>query len=139
MDNNQETFETWNNVASIYQDKFMDLDFYNDTYDHICSSLTTKNARLLEIGCGPGNITKYLLSQRPDFEIFGIDIAPNMIELAKKNNPTAKFAVMDSREIGGLNNKYDGIIVGFCLPYLSPTECTELIANSYDLLKKKMV
>lgn len=136
MDRNKETFDTWNNIASLYQDKFMNLDLYNDTYDFICKAIATPNAKLLEIGCGPGNITKYLLSQRPDFDIFGIDIAPNMIELAKKNNPTANFAVMDSREIKNLDKKYDGIIVGFCLPYLSPTESNELISNSYDLLNE---
>lgn len=136
MDRNKETFDTWNNIASLYQDKFMNLDLYNDTYDFICKAIATPNAKLLEIGCGPGNITKYLLSQRPDFDIFGIDIAPNMIELAKKNNPTANFAVMDSREIKNLDKKYDGIIVGFCLPYLSPKESNELISNSYDLLNE---
>lgn len=136
MDRNKETLDTWNNIASLYQDKFMDLDLYNDTYDFICSAIATPNAKLLEIGCGPGNITKYLLSQRPDFDIFGIDIAPNMIELAKKNNPIANFAVMDSRQIKSLDKKYDGIIVGFCLPYLSPTESNELISNSHDLLNE---
>lgn len=35
MDKYKETFETWNNVASMYHDKFMDLDLYNDTYDVI--------------------------------------------------------------------------------------------------------
>lgn len=136
MDRHKETFDTWNKVASLYQDMFMDLDLYNDTYDYICNSVTKQNAKLLEIGCGPGNITKYLLSQRPDFDIFGIDIAPNMIELAKKNNPTANFAVMDVRQIKSLDKIYDGIIGGFCLPYLSPIESTELISNSYDLLNE---
>jgi trans-aconitate methyltransferase len=56
------------------------------------------NPKILEIGCGPGNLTKYLLSKRPDFDILGIDIAPNMIEFAGKSNPTASFAVMDSRQ-----------------------------------------
>lgn len=102
MDRYKETFETWNKLASLYQDKFMDLDLYNETYDFVCNSITRVNAKVLEIGCGPGNITKYLLSQRPDFDIFGIDISPNMIELAEKNNPTAKFAVMDSRQINSL-------------------------------------
>lgn len=136
MDRYKETFETWNNIASIYQDKFMKLDLYNDTYDYICNSITKQKAKLLEIACGPGNITKYLLSQRPDFDIFGIDIAPNMIEFAKKNNPTAKFAVMDSRQINSLETKYDGIIGGFCLPYLSYIEIKELISHSYDLLNE---
>src|SRR5690606_1929583 len=98
MNPNQETFDTWNKVAEIYQDKFMDMDFYNESYDFFCDSIPKSNAKLLEIGCGPGNITRYLLSKRADFEIFGIDIAPNMIELAKQNNPTAKFEIMDTRE-----------------------------------------
>ncbi|MBL7743793.1 MAG: class I SAM-dependent methyltransferase [Chitinophagaceae bacterium] len=136
MDKYRETFETWNKVALLYQDKFMDLDLYNDTYDFICNSITRSNAKILEIGCGPGNITKYLLSERPDFDIFGIDIAPNMIELAKKNNPSASFAVMDSRHINEIKTKYDGIVCGFCLPYLSQTDSWKLITDCYDLLNE---
>ena len=134
MDRYKETFDTWNNIASLYQDKFMDMDLYNSTYDYICNAVSKPGAKLLEIGCGPGNITKYLLSKRPDFEILGIDIAPNMIELAKLNNPTADFAAMDIRQISKLESKYDGIIAGFCLPYLSQTEANELIFNAFNLL-----
>ncbi len=134
MDRYKETFDTWNKIASLYQDKFMELDLYNDTYDFICNSIDKPNAKLLEIGCGPGNITKYLIAKRPDFDIFGIDIAPNMVELARQNNPAAHFAVMDSRQINNLDSKYDGIVCGFCLPYLSQTETNELISNSYNLL-----
>lgn len=136
MDNYKETFDTWNTIASLYQDKFMNLSLYNDSYDFICQSVPKQNAKLLEIGCGPGNITKYLLSKRPDFDIFGIDIAPAMIALAKVNNPTANFDVMDCRQINNLNTKYDGIICGFCLPYLSPKEGVELLSNAYDLLNE---
>ncbi|WP_316765268.1 class I SAM-dependent methyltransferase [Pedobacter frigiditerrae] len=137
MDNYKETFETWNKVASLYQEKFMELDLYNDTYDLICSSLHQSNPKILEIGCGPGNITKYLLSKRPDFNILGIDIAPNMIALAKKNNPTANFEVMDSRKISTLNTMYDGIVCGFILPYLSPIDSKNMIANCSKLLNEK--
>ncbi len=134
MDKYEETFETWNKVAQLYQDKFMDLDLYNDTYNFICSSILNHKAKLLDVGCGPGNITKYLLSKRPDFSIFGIDIAPNMVELAKKNNPTARFAIMDSRKILELETTYDGIICGFCLPYLSPLDSQKIISDCYHLL-----
>lgn len=136
MDKYKETFETWNKIAELYKDKFMNLDLYNHTYDFICSSLNKSNSNILEIGCGPGNITRYLLSKRPDFNIFGIDIAPNMIELAKKNNPTASFAIMDCRQINDLKKIYDGIICGFCLPYLSKEDCKKLIFDSYNLLNK---
>ena len=88
----------------------------------------------MEIGCGPGNITKYLLSKRPDFRIYGIDIAPNMIALAKENNPTAEYDVMDCRQIEVLKKKFDGVVCGFCLPYLSQDDCDKLIKDSYKLL-----
>lgn len=134
MDRYKETFETWNKIASLYQDKFMYLDLYNDTYDFVCSSLDKVNPKILEIGCGPGNITKYMLSQRSDLDIFGIDIAPNMVELAGKNNPAASFAVMDCRQIDEIKTKYDGIVCGFCLPYLSHPDSRKLISDCANLL-----
>jgi len=137
MDNYEETFETWNKVASLYQEKFMDLDLYDDTYETVCGSVSKDKAALLEIGCGPGNITKYLLNKRPDFNIFGIDISPNMIELARKNNRAARFEIMDCRHISDLKSKFDGIICGFCLPYLSKTDSEALISDCYKLLTEQ--
>jgi predicted TPR repeat methyltransferase len=90
----------------------------------------------LEIGCGPGNIFKQLLSVRPDFDIYGIDSAPNMIALAKMNNPTAHFEVMDCRAIDTLQTKFDGIICGFCLPYLSEADSEKLLADAAALLSE---
>ncbi|MEO6684171.1 MAG: class I SAM-dependent methyltransferase [Ginsengibacter sp.] len=136
MDRYKETYQTWNKVASLYQDKFMNLDLYNHTYDFICNLIPKDGAKVFDIGCGPGNITKYLLSKRPDFNIFGIDIAPNMIKLAKKNNPAASFAFMNSRHISALETRYDGIVCGFCLPYLSPSDSKKLIDDCYRLLNK---
>lgn len=134
MDSYQETFETWNKVAGLYEDRFMQMDIYDETYDFICSNIPRRDAAILEIGCGPGNITRYLLAKRPDFKIHGIDIAPNMVALARKNNPTASFSVMDSRKIDELETKFDGIVCGFCLPYLSEQDNKKLIADAASLL-----
>ncbi len=113
------TFETWNKIAGLYQDKFMDLDLYNDTYDRFCEEILNVDAKVLEIGCGPGNITRYILSKRPDLILEGIDVAPDMILLAQKNNPGAVFHEMDARKIDMLGGKYDAVVCGFCMPYLS--------------------
>jgi cyclopropane fatty-acyl-phospholipid synthase-like methyltransferase len=136
MDRYKETRDIWNKIAGIYQDLFMDLDLYDHTYVIICSMLK-QDARLLEIGCGPGNITKYLLTQRADFHILGTDIAPNMIMLAEQNNPQARFKVMDCRKISDLEMTFDGVICGFCLPYLSPEDVASLVADVYQLLHKQ--
>jgi len=137
MNKYQITFNTWNKIAQLYQAKFMDLDLYDDSYDAFCQQLKKSAPSILEIGCGPGNITKYLLSKIPDAKILGIDIAPNMIDLAKANNPKAKFEVMDARALDLLDAKYDAILCGFCLPYLSEGNVTKMIADSGRLLEEK--
>lgn len=134
MDNYQETFNTWNKVASLYEEKFMNLDLYDETYDCFLELLPQTPVKLLEIGCGPGNITKYFLSKRPDLKIVGTDVAPNMIELARKNNPSAEFLVLDSREIDTLNTKFDALACGFVLPYLSESDIKKLIQDCANLL-----
>lgn len=128
------TFETWNKIAGIYQDKFMDLDLYNDTYDLFCSEIKKINPIVLEIGCGPGNITKYVLSKRPDIRLEGIDVAPDMIRLAQNNNPAATFHVMDCRDLDMLSEKYDAVLCGFCMPYLSKTDCEKMVRDTSHLL-----
>lgn len=134
MDSYKVTFQTWNKVASVYQEKFMDLDLYNDTYDRFCQLVEKQGARVFEIACGPGNITRYLLSKRPDFHIDAIDVAPNMIELAKKNAPTAHYQVMDVRELDKVDGTYDAIMCGFCMPYLSREDCAKLFNDCSHLL-----
>ena len=49
MDSYKETFETWNKVAQMYQDKFMDLDLYNETYDLFCDTIVTENSKILDL------------------------------------------------------------------------------------------
>ncbi len=135
MDRYQTTFQTWNKVAATYQEIFMYLDLYNDTYDTFCELIPKPGAGIFEIGCGPGNITRYLLARRPDFKIQAIDVAPEMIALAQKNNPTADFRVMDCREIDTITTHFDGIMCGFCLPYLSQPDCAKLIRDCAALLQ----
>lgn len=137
MDKNKITIETYNKSAKHYQDKFWEMHLYDDTYDTFCNLIGKKNADILEVGCGPGNVTKYLLEKNPDYKILGIDSAPNMISLAEKNIPAARFKLMDCREIIKIGKSFDAIMCGFCVPYLSKEECSILILDAYSILKAK--
>lgn len=121
-------------LADSYQDKFMDVSLYHDSLDLFCQNILKENATVLELACGPGNITKYVLEKRPDFKILGTDLAPNMIRLAKKNNPNAEFKILDFRKIKLLNQKFDAVLCGFGLPYLSKKEVLEFITDSDQIL-----
>jgi trans-aconitate methyltransferase len=119
--------------ANDYQEKFMDVSLYAHSFDLFCTYLNNQ-ARVLELACGPGNITRYLLDQRPDLRIMGTDLSPKMIELARVNNPTAIFQLMDVKELHTLQDAYNGVMVGFCLPYLNINEVRKLIHDSTRVL-----
>jgi 2-polyprenyl-3-methyl-5-hydroxy-6-metoxy-1,4-benzoquinol methylase len=139
MDHSQKAVEVFNKLADGYQEKFMDVSLYHNSLNVFCAALKNENASILELACGPGNITKYLLNQHPDYNILGTDLAPNMIALAKTNNPSADFQLMDCKAINSLNKKFDGLVCGFGLPYLSKAEAIQFIKDSKNHLHKNGV
>lgn len=126
----------FNKYAKEYQDKFMNISLYEDSLKVFCNLIIKENSKILDLACGPGNITKYLLSQKSDMIVRGIDLAPNMVLLAQQNNPNASFEVMDCRSIANLNEKYDAVICAFCLPYLSKEETNKLTGDISNLLNQ---
>ncbi|HQQ94585.1 MAG TPA: class I SAM-dependent methyltransferase [Bacteroidia bacterium] len=129
-----ETQSTYNAIAGLYAEKFMRLGLYNQSYDAFCAHLK-QNASVLEIGCGPGNISHYLLDKMPGLQILGIDFAENMISLARQNVPGAEFRQLDCRSVSALNTTFEAIISGFCIPYLAPDDCQKLFQDCFALLK----
>lgn len=129
----KETHDTWNKIAQPYQDAFMQLDIYNFTYDAFLKALP-KQANLLEIGCGPGNITSYLNKKNSSLNILATDVAPAMVEQAQKNNPNIRCKVLDARMINTLQQSFDGIICGFTIPYLNKADVKTFINHSYRLI-----
>ncbi|MFT3679746.1 MAG: class I SAM-dependent methyltransferase [Ferruginibacter sp.] len=126
--------DIFNRHAQVYQQRFMDVSLYADTLDIFCSKINKEDAAILDIACGPGNITKYILNKRPGFAVLGIDLSKNMIELAKANNPTGVFKMMDAADIHRLDTKYEGIVCGFCFPYLPQEKTIQLIKDAASLL-----
>lgn len=53
--------------------------------------------RIVDLGCGPGHLTKYLRRRWPDAEIIGIDSSSEMIDQANTTNddPQVRYEVAD--------------------------------------------
>lgn len=114
----------------------MDLAYYNESYDLFCKLIKNKQPKILELGCGPGNITKHILKMLPDAELMAVDVSENMLSLAKQNNPGATFLKLDIRHINEIQQTFDAVIGGFCIPYISAIEVEQLIQNCNHLLEK---
>ncbi|SFT52918.1 Acetyltransferase (GNAT) family protein [Lishizhenia tianjinensis] len=134
----RDTLKTWDGLAAAYADKFMHLDIYDDSYKSFCS-LLPENAKVLELGAGPGNVSKKILELRPDLDLHVTDSSINMIEKAKEFIPEVRTTLLDLYTLNSHNEKYDAILCAFVLPYISSSKLKEVIENITRLLNPKGV
>ncbi len=96
--------------------------------------LINKNIRqedkVLEIGCGSGNILKFINSKN----IYGLDISPKMIEFCKKTMPTGDFTIGDAENLPYKDDFFDKVIISEVLYYLPDLE--KAIKEANRVLKK---
>lgn len=130
---NAKAVELFNKLADSYQQRFFSVDTYQPDLDKFLDHVKP-SAKVLDIACGPGNISHYLLKKRPDLDLLGIDLAPNMIHLAQTNNPDARFQVYNALELEALDQSFDAIIVGFLFPYLSKVQVQGFLRNVHTIL-----
>jgi trans-aconitate 2-methyltransferase len=53
-------------------------------------------ARVVDVGCGPGNSTELLAARYPGANILGFDNSPAMLEEARRRLPTVRFEPADA-------------------------------------------
>jgi 2-polyprenyl-3-methyl-5-hydroxy-6-metoxy-1,4-benzoquinol methylase len=120
--------------ASEYAERFNNIDAYRVHFDKFCDLAKSKQPKILELACGPGNVTRYLKQKLQDAQIIAIDLAPKMIDIAKKSVSGVDFRIMDVREIKTLHTQFDLIMCSFCLPFLSKTDTYQLISDCSSTL-----
>lgn len=127
MQSAAENSKTWNDLVDWYDQTFMNDTRYKNCYDFFLQLLGTGSVSVLELGCGPGNIAKYMLEVNNILNWTGIDYAPAMVLRAQQNCPNAEFIHLDAREIKTWRRKFDALMLGFCLPYFSPAELCDYL------------
>ena len=92
-------------------------------------------ARILEVGCGTGALTRHLLGHFPRATIDAMDISPKMIDSARRNfsaAPTIHWQVADARNFRGRKH-YELIASNCALHWIDPL--LEGLHNLARLLK----
>tara|TARA_B100001123_G_C15262737_1_gene1007231 strand:- start:939 stop:1595 length:657 start_codon:yes stop_codon:yes gene_type:complete len=65
------------------------------------------NTKVLDIGCGPGNLETYLRSKYKNLEMTGVDTSESMLSSAKSNNPKIKFMIGNIVDLPFKKNSFD--------------------------------
>ncbi|GBC62812.1 class I SAM-dependent methyltransferase [Desulfonema ishimotonii] len=134
MDKTRRTIETYDQCAESFEQKFMDLALYKDSLTCFSERLRPGDA-VLDLGCGPGNVSKFLTERVRDLHLLGIDLSEEMVRLARKNVPGAEFRAWDIRKLRLENRSFDAVVAAFCLPFLYDAEAEALIHRVGSLLK----
>jgi trans-aconitate methyltransferase len=134
MENFDLSVKRFDEFAAEYAEKFGNMEAYSDSINRFCDSIKTEKPKILELACGPGNVTRLLRIRFPDSQILAIDLAPAMIDIARKSLSEVDFRVMDVRDILTIPEKFDAIMCSFCLPFLSKLETEKLIADCAERL-----
>ena len=97
-----------------------------------------RKGRVLELGCGAGNICIELAKR--GFDVYGVDIAPTAIEWARKNSLLAGvagvFSVGNVLELADLKDAtFDVVLDGHCLHCIIGDDRLRFFANARRLLR----
>lgn len=123
----------YNQCAKDYldnRDLFKNIKYLND----LISRLSNNKAKILDLGCGCGiPIDKYLLEK--DFEVTGVDISEEQINLAKNNLPEGDFFVGDMSEINFPDNSFDAVTSFYAIFHLPREKHLSVLKNIFSILK----
>jgi ubiquinone/menaquinone biosynthesis C-methylase UbiE len=123
---------TYNKIANIYSDKYFS-DRSDFPYVDAFLSYVTTGKKVLDIGSGPGNFSKYLYDK--DYEVEGIDLSEKMLEIAKSNVPNVSFTYMDMRTLSFQRESFDGLIAPYSLIHIPTTDIPQTLNGFMEVLK----
>ncbi len=110
------------------------LDFIVEQIERRAEFQDKKSIKILDIGCGRGNISIPLASL--NYQVLGIDLDENSIEEINKKNTfeNAEFRVQDATTLD-INDKYDFIIASEVIEHIEKPE--DLLKSLKNILKDK--
>lgn len=119
--------------AEAYAVKYADISRYRTSLDRFLDEIPF-GGQVLELACGPGNMTRYLVDRRPDLRIRATDLAPEMMDVARRSVPEVEHKLMDMREVGRLGPAFHGVLCAFGLPYLDQSAAARFIRDAASVL-----
>jgi cyclopropane fatty-acyl-phospholipid synthase-like methyltransferase len=120
---------TFDRLADRYAEKYFDLDMYDRFLQRFVQRIESPGASVLDVACGPGNVSAYLARVRPDLKLVGIDLSRAMVEQARLRVTSAEFLVKDCRCIDELESVFNAAAFSFGLSYLTDEDANRFFTS----------
>jgi tRNA (cmo5U34)-methyltransferase len=139
MDTLKDSFQ---NISKEYDKAIINfIPYYNEMVRILIESIPYNNEdeiRVLDLGCGTGNITKKIKDKFPNAHINCLDLVEEMIQLSKtklKDYEDIDFVVGDFSDID-FNNNYDLIISSLAIHHIKGKGKLEIYKKIFSSLNK---
>lgn len=126
MENKQSiTKESYNLIAEDWHKDHQHDDWWKSGTDHFIS-LLAPGSTVLDLGCGAGTKTKYLLKH--GLKVVGADFSEKMIDIARREVAGAQFFVCDLHDIASLPQKFDAVFMQAVLLHIPKDDAQNVIS-----------
>ncbi len=125
------TIESYNSTAEQYAANVASL-FLEQEANKFLSHIE-KGSLILDAGCGSGRDAK-IFTER-GYKVVGIDLSEKLLEIARKNAPTAEFRLMDIANINFPDESFEGIWNVASLLHVPKEEVPNAVNGFYRTLK----
>ncbi|MBN1157517.1 class I SAM-dependent methyltransferase [Candidatus Woesearchaeota archaeon] len=129
----------YSHLAQVYHEMYQSIFDYKKDFQFYNRLLKKyKCKKILEIGCGSGNLTPLFL--KAGYDYVGLDLFKEMIKIAKKVEPKVKFIQGDMRKLN-LKENFDAVLItGRSFTYLTTNEdVMNTLKSVHKTLKKNGV
>lgn len=98
------------------------------------------NERILDFGCGTGTLTLMIKKAGPGCDVYGIDIDPEVLEIAGKKArhdfSNVHFILYDGITLPFDGDSFDKIVTSLVIHHLSPEKKPGIFRELHRVLKK---
>jgi SAM-dependent methyltransferase len=130
MDKSKQASSVYDKIAKSYAEEFSKpSEYLNEFLD-----LLPNNSKILDAGCGVGVDSGFVNSK--GFEVIGLDLSKEMVNIAKEKFPEIDFREQDIRELDFSPESFDGIIASCSLIHIPKNDVPYLLEKFSQILNE---
>lgn len=132
-----ETRTSYDTIAADYAERTRD-DLPSKPLDRAMLDVFAQLVReaglgpVADLGCGPGTAAVYLHERGVD--VFGIDLSPRMVALARQTHPDLRFEVGSMTALDLPDGSLGGVVAWYSIIHMPPEELPGVFAEFHRVL-----